>query len=181
MPRGPSDVRAISAIVLAAVILFFCAWLPFVSEVPSFNRTIGTCCADIVATYVSNKLCVTGYFNFILYYLPHHAFHIQQSIGMVNADREYFKKMAAVTWQSRTSLLLYGNALSLSTSGNSRISSGSFRRNLCRILQLLFVFRMTCTAFPYAPPCSRYVSNQYLSITSDRFRHSLFAKNALAA
>ncbi len=60
MPRGPSDVRTISATVFAAVMLFLCAWLPFVSEVPSFKTTIGTCpgATDIVVSPMLVTICV---------------------------------------------------------------------------------------------------------------------------
>src|SRR5919106_1392388 len=51
IPLGPRLVRTISAIVFAAVMLFLCAWLPFVSELPYLKRTIGIgcccCCIDI--------------------------------------------------------------------------------------------------------------------------------------
>jgi hypothetical protein len=65
MPLGPSDVRTISAIVFAAVMLFLCAWFPLVSDVPSFKTTMGTCPADIVcSTYVSNNMWLMYYLYF---------------------------------------------------------------------------------------------------------------------
>ena len=41
MPRGPRLVRTISAIILDAAMLFFCASRPLVSVPPSFSNTTG--------------------------------------------------------------------------------------------------------------------------------------------